>query len=203
MCGVCSPEDARLVGTAGADAVGMILYAKSPRLIDAEHARAVAAAVPPLASRVGVFVDGRTPFIAQCARSYRLDFIQLHGNETPDHVRALPDFRIIKAVRLSQLKDWASLRLENLEMLLIDAGAGGSGEPHDLDALRQALLDHPPALPFVIAGGLTPDNVGEVVRRFRPWGVDVSSGIESSKAVKDPDKIRQFVAAVREADREF
>lgn len=200
MCGVCRAEDARAAAAAGADAIGMILHAKSRRLIEAEYAMAVAEAIPPLVARVGVFVDARAPFVAQCARSLKLDLVQLHGNESVDFVRALPTLSVVKVVRVEEYERWATIQLPNLVALLIDSAAGGSGVANDWDAVADAIARTPPQVPILLAGGLTPDTVGGVAARFRPWAVDVSSGIESEPAIKSVEKMNAFVRAVHEAD---
>lgn len=201
ICGVRRPEDARLATHAGADAVGMILHAPgSKRLIEAEFAMAVAAAVPPLVSKVGVFQNARAPFVAQCARSLRLDLVQLHGQETFDFVRSLEQFRVVKAVRPEEYATWAQAPLPNLVALLLDSPIGGSGVANDWPAIEQAIATTPPRVPIILAGGLKPDTVGSIARRFRPWAVDVSSGVEDANALKSEEKVRAFIDAVRDAD---
>ena len=200
MCGVCRAEDAIAAAAAGADAVGMILHAKSKRLIEAQYAMAVADAIPPLVSRVGVFVDARAPFVAQCARSLKLDLIQLHGHETPDFVRSLAAFRVVRAVRVAEYDAWARESIPNLVGLLIDGGPGGTGEANDWDAVEAAIKKIPPRVPLFLAGGLTPETVGAVAARFRPWAVDVSSGIEAQPMIKSAEKMLAFARAVRDAD---
>jgi phosphoribosylanthranilate isomerase len=200
ICGCYRPEDARLAAAAGADAIGMILHAKSPRLIEAEYAMAVAAAVPPLVTKVGVFVNAKAPFVANCARSLKLDLVQLHGDESIDFVRALPTLRVVKVVRVSEYANWANFTLPNLAALLLDSAVGGSGVENDWNAIETLLRDHPPKVPLFLAGGLKPENVGEVVRRFAPYAVDVSSGVEERVCEKSPAKINAFMRAVRDAD---
>lgn len=201
MCGVCRAEDAVAAAAAGADAVGMILHARgSRRLIEAQYAMAVAEAIPPLVARVGVFVDARAPFVANCARSLHLNLVQLHGNESIDFVRALPTLNIVKAVRVDDYEKWAQLPLANLVGILIDSGAGGTGEANDWDAVEAAIAKTPPRVPLFLAGGLTPETVGAVAARFKPWAVDVSSGIESQPMIKSAEKINAFAHAVRDAD---
>lgn len=201
ICGVRRPEDAVLAAKAGADAVGMILHAPgSKRLIEAEFAMAVADAIPPLVARVGVFVNARAPFVAQCARALRLDLLQLHGQESFDFVRALDRFRIVKVVRPEEFETWAQAPLPNLAALLLDSPNGGSGIENDWDAVAAAIAQTPPRVPVFVAGGLKPENVAAVVRKIRPWAVDVSSGVEDESNLKSADRVRAFVDAVREAD---
>jgi phosphoribosylanthranilate isomerase len=201
MCGVCYPEDAIAAARAGADAIGMILFAKSQRLIDGEHAKSVAAAVPPMVARVGVFVDARPSFVALCARSLHLDLVQLHGTESVDFVRAIPTLSVVKAVRLSEYEQWATSPLPNLRAIVLDSAVGGSGVANDWDAVEAAIRKTPPRVPLILAGGLTPETARPVASRFRPWALDVSSGIESEPTRKSPARMDAFVRAVRDSDR--
>lgn len=178
----------------------MILHADSKRLIEAELAVAVAAAVPPLVARVGVFVDARPPFVTVLARSLRLDLVQLHGTEGVDYIRALPSFRVVKAINVRDWDQWANVRLPNLAALLVDSGSGGTGVANDWDAVDRAMKRSPAQVPVFFAGGLKPESVGDVVRRFAPYAVDVSSGVEEAPGWKGADKVNAFVRSVRDAD---
>ena len=178
----------------------MILHAKSPRLIEAEFAMAVANAVPPLVTKVGVFQNAKAPFVANCARSLKLDLVQLHGDESVDFVCALPMLRVVKVVRVSEYATWANVRLPNLVALLLDSAVGGSGVENDWNAIETLLAEKPPSVPLFLAGGLKPETVGGVVRRFAPYAVDVSSGVEERVCEKSPAKVEAFVRAVRDAD---
>lgn len=200
FCGITDPIDAQVAARCGADAIGMILHAKSPRLIDADRSVAIARSVPPLVSRVGVFVDANAGFVAQAARTIPLDYVQLHGHENPDYVRALSAFRVIRAVTLDTLDEWRDCDLPNLAALLIDSGTGGTGIANDWDRLEATLRAHPVRKPVILAGGLNPGSVGGVVERFQPWAVDVSSGVESAPGMKSPEKISDFARAVARAD---
>lgn len=200
ICGCYRPEDARVAAELGADAVGMILHADSRRLIEAEFAMAVAEAVPPLVSKVGVFQNAKAPFVANCARSLKLDLVQLHGNESVDFIRALPMLKVVKVVRVAEYAEWASIKLPNLVALLLDSAVGGSGIENDWAAIETLFAKHPPAVPLFLAGGLKPETVGGVVDRLRPYAVDVASGVEERICEKSPAKIAAFVRAVREAD---
>ena len=178
----------------------MILHARSQRLIEAEYAKAVAVAVAPLVAKVGVFVDARAPFVADCARALKLDLVQLHGHESHDFVRALDRYRIVRAVRPDEWDDWRDARLPNLAALLVDSAVGGSGVENDWDAVEAMLRDRPTTLPVILAGGLRPETVGAIVRRFRPFAVDVSSGVEGEPTRKSAEKLAAFATAVRDAD---
>jgi phosphoribosylanthranilate isomerase len=200
FCGITDPIDAQVASRCGADAIGMILHAKSPRLIDADRAAVIARSIPPMVSRVGVFVDANAAFVAQTARTLPLDYVQLHGHESPDYVRSLHAFRVIRAVTLDTLDAWRECDLPNLVALLIDSGAGGTGIANDWDRLEATLRDRPIRKPVILAGGLDPRTVGPVVSRLQAWAVDVSSGVESAPGRKCPDQLSDFARAVANAD---
>lgn len=201
MCGITSVQDAQDAARAGADAIGMILWAKSARLIETQRAAEIIAGLPPLVSRVGVFVDANVSFVMQCARALKLDYVQLHGRESLDYINAMREVRVIRAIRSEQLSDYASELPPNLVALLVDSGAGGTGIEQDWSQLDAQLKSLQPRVPVIVAGGLTPENVAGVVRKLRPFGVDVSSGIEREPATKDDEKMRAFARAVMTADQ--
>jgi phosphoribosylanthranilate isomerase len=210
ICGITRAADAAVADACGADAIGMILHADSARRIDLPTARAILQSLGPFLTPVGVFVDAEPAFVIDAARSLGLRHVQLHGSEPPEHVAALRDFRVIKALRVSdstaeELRLWqhesTQLRLHNLTAFLLESGAGGSGVESEWTAI--AALRHRRDLArmhLIAAGGLRPDNVARVVAQVRPWAVDVSTGVEDSIGVKSPQKTADFVAAVREAD---
>lgn len=218
FCGITRPEDAIAAAEAGADAIGLVFYPRSPRALAVEQAAEIVRRMPPLVTPAGLFVDAATDALLQTAVHVGLRHIQLHGRETPGRVRELINFRVIKSVRVdrsslaSELERWhgaaRSLALPNLSLLLetsalsADGVPGGSGIQNDWDAIADALAAGQPDgfPPLILAGGLTPENVGDVVRRFRPYAVDVSSGIESAKGIKSAEKMNAFAAAVRAAD---
>ena len=145
---------------------------------------------------VGVFQDATAPYIARCARSIPLDYVQLHGNESIDFVRALQSFRVIKSVRIEQLAEWVQVDLPNLEAILVDSSKGGSGVEQDWDVLSDQLRKLEPVTPILVAGGLKAENVADVVKKIRPFAVDVASGVESEPGVKSPERVESFVRAV-------
>jgi phosphoribosylanthranilate isomerase len=191
---------------AGADAVGLVFVGKSPRHVSIDEARAVIAALPAFVVPVGLFVDAALADVRQITAAVNIRTVQLHGCELPADTALLTDLRVIKAVNLVDARHAAWLTSPappNVVGLLIDAppadGAltGGGGETFDwaaLDALDRAKLP-----PLILAGGLTPGNVVSAITRVRPYAVDVSSGVESSRGVKDPAKIAAFCDAVRHA----
>jgi phosphoribosylanthranilate isomerase len=180
---------------AGADAIGMI-FAPSRRRISAETARRITAALPPFVARVGVFVDEARERIAEIVEAAALDTIQLHGNEPPEFARsfALP---VLKTIRVRDAGSLALLETYQVSAFLLDTYdpnlPGGTGRTFDWRLASDAAARHR----TILSGGLRPDNVPEALDRVRPYGVDVSSGVETAGA-KDHTKIREFVRAVRE-----
>lgn len=202
MCGMMRPADARAAVDAGADAIGMILHANAPRLISRDVARQIVDAVPDEVQVVGVFVDADPQFIREAARDLALDQAQLHGHESPQIMRALHGLEVIKVLRDDQFDAWLGAR-----GLMLEPGggryAGGNGIVADWDALAALLANHPAIdrSSLVLAGGLRAENVADVVRRFHPWTVDVSSGVEASLGMKSVEQMQKFCAAVRAVDQ--
>jgi len=200
MCGITRLEDALACVEAGADALGFV-FTESPRRIRPDQAIAIIRKLPPTVTRFGVFVDESPAEIAEVLAATEIDRIQLHGFEEP-MVQELAGTRVVKAFRardesiLTEIEEWAA------PFFLLDTWhpgqAGGTGQRLDWDIARRAHRFGR----FLLAGGLTPENVGEAIRQVRPFGVDVSSGVEKSPGLKDLAKIRAFVDAVRAADRE-
>ncbi len=215
ICGVRDPETAAAAAEAGADAVGMVFVPDTPRCVDdASAARRIAEAVPDGVEVVGLFVDASAAHIRSIVDEVGLTMVQLHGSETPAQARQLAPTRVMKALPFDAeglpgaMTLWAE-GSENLEAVIVDAPApraagrqtGGHGQPFDWDAMSEALRDrvHARRPHVVLAGGLTPENVVEAIATVRPWGVDVSSGVEAEHGVKDVEKIRAFCRAVRGA----
>jgi phosphoribosylanthranilate isomerase len=196
ICGVTRPEDAVCAAMAGADAIGLNFYRPSPRAVDIETARAIGRALPPFVTRVGLFVDAERDEIETVLNSVAVDMIQFHGNESPADCE-LYDIPYIKVVRMSEgvdLHEQAS-QYSGAAALLVDtyvAGvAGGTGQTFDWDRIPANL-----GKPVILAGGLNPDNVLLAVTRVKPYAVDVSGGVESSKGVKDSELVRSFIHRV-------
>lgn len=206
ICGITRPEDAALAAEAGADAVGLV-FAKSPRQVSTRQARDIVAALPPFVSAVGVFVNARPTTILRIVETVGLSEVQLHGDEPPAFLAHLEGLRAIKALRvrtrefLTQVHDFAGAGVGGI---LLDAytprARGGAGRPFDWDLVVQAreagALDACP--PIVLAGGLSPQNVRAAIRAVRPWGVDVSSGVEHAPGIKNEELMERFVAAARD-----
>lgn len=195
ICGITCLEDAMAAVAAGADALGFV-FAPSPRRIDPRTAGAIVSALPPFVRTVGVTVDAPPREIEAIVRLARVDVLQFHGNESPRRCRsqARP---VLKRIPVSPGDDAAALLARTAAFknvrLLIDPGSGdGSSFPYELAAALSQ--------PFVLAGGLDPGNVAEALRLARPYGIDVSSGVEAAPGRKDPRKLRALIRAVRLED---
>lgn len=208
ICGVRDAATARAAVDAGADAIGVVFVRASPRFVEAAQAAEIVKALPPFVEPVGLFMDEAVPNLLGTARRAGVRVVQLHGQETPQLAAMLDGVRIVKAFPWSagvvggEVPRW--LNLPALAGILWDAPPeqgglpGGTGRTADWPAMAATRLH--PGVPLILAGGLTPENVGEAVRTLRPYAVDVSSGVESSRGVKDAGLIRAFCDAVREAD---
>lgn len=196
ICGIMSKADALMAARAGADAIGMILHGFDAREIETTLAVEIANALPPLVARVGVFRDATAPFVARCARSIPLDFVQLHGNESPDFIRALQSFRVIKTVRLDDLAQWVQVDLPNLSALLIDFESEIGSNWDEISTRLRALE---PVTPIIISGNLKPENVSDAIRKMRPFAVDVTGGVERELGLKSAERIESFVSAVNDS----
>jgi phosphoribosylanthranilate isomerase len=199
ICGITRVEDARAAAGAGADAIGLVFYPPSPRFLSVERAREIRDALPPFVQSVALFVNADAAQVAQVIGRVHPGMLQFHGEETPEYCAqfGLP---YLKACRVAQGVDL----LEYLRPFsaasgwLLDAHVeeyGGVGASFDWTLVPQSL-----GRPLVLSGGLTKDNVRSAVRRVRPWAVDVSSGVESAKGIKDAARIAAFIAEVRNAD---
>ena len=201
ICGITDPDAARDATLLGADAIGLNFYEKSPRCIDLSRASRIIESLPAFVSIVGVFVDYPDPQgLEDLALSLGLHAVQLHGNETPDYCSLIQRVKVIKAFRVDSSFRVESLRSYGSTMFLLDSGSGGqfggTGKVFDWNQAYGAN-----AFGWIIlAGGLTFGNVGEAVSRLHPFGVDVSSGVESSPGKKDYEKMRRFIETVRKTD---
>jgi phosphoribosylanthranilate isomerase len=200
ICGITRVEDALAVVASGADAIGLVFYAASPRHVSVERAAEIVASLPPFVDAVGLFVDAKPAEVRAVLKRVRLDLLQFHGDETPAYCQAF-DFPYIKAARvrpglnlLQYESDFASARA-----LLLDAYqegvAGGTGRIFDWDLIPANL-----PRPVILAGGLDAGNVTEAIRRVRPYAVDVSGGVEREKGIKDAAKIAAFMRGVSDGD---
>ena len=209
ICGITSVADALLAAEAGADAIGLNFYDKSPRYVTAERAKEICDALPPGITKVGVFVNSLPNGIVATVQRVGLDAVQLHGDEGPELLVALGKLPAIKAFRcqgstLDRVQAFLGHGPDSTRLVavLLDAHApgtyGGTGQVLDWKGLRgeRAKLQ---GLPLILAGGLTPQNVAEAIRLARPDAVDTASGVESAPGQKDPAKVRAFIVAAKAA----
>jgi len=194
ICGITNREDARLAAELGADMLGFIFYAKSPRAVRRE----VMPGMPAGVERVGVFVNESEAEIRRTVQECRLTMVQLHGEESPEFCRRMP-VKVVKAVRVKDEKSLQAAAEYDVDALLLDtytAGQhGGTGQVFDwsLAVKAKTILK----VPVILSGGLTPENVAEAIRVVQPYAVDVASGVEREPGKKDPDKLRRFFEACK------
>jgi phosphoribosylanthranilate isomerase len=200
ICGITSVADGLAAARQGADAIGLIFHPPSPRRVTLGRAAEIAAGLPPFVARVAVFVNPSPEHVAEVVAACRPSLLQFHGEETPVFCRSF-GIPYLRAVRVRSGVDLLEClaAYEDAAGWLLDAYRddlyGGTGEAFDWNLIPQRL-----ARPVILSGGLDAQNVGEAVRRVRPWAVDVSSGVESAKGVKDERLIAAFIAGVRNAD---
>lgn len=204
VCGVTQADDAARVAAAGADFIGLNFWPRSKRYLAPERAPLLASVVRSTgtAKLVGVFVDPDIDEIQAITAAVDLDIIQLHGDENPDLVKriSLAVYRPVwKALPIASAKDLAHLDVWPAEALLLDAptpGRGGAGAKFDWNLAREA-RERFPKIQFVLAGGLTADNVAGAIATVAPWAVDVASGVEAAPGIKDAAKLAAFIGAAR------
>ena len=210
ICGIKTLKDALVAIEAGADYLGFNFYPKSPRFIEKQTCQAITSVLKrdyPQVRLVGVFVNSAVEEVKDILNTCSLDLAQLHGDETPETVLSFGG-KAFKAIRLSAETSVDSFLAKQsvpesvLPALLVDASVkgvyGGTGVTADWDGAAELAKKYP----LLLAGGLTPENVAEAIRRVKPWGVDVASGVESAPGEKDPGRMKAFVRAVREASRD-
>ena len=199
ICGITRLCDLELAVASGADALGFVFYPPSPRYIEAKAAALLSRRVPPFVVRVGLFVNADVEFVKSVMSDVPLDLLQFHGEESADYCAqfGLPYLKAARVRPGLDLLEFAQA-YPTAQGLLLDAwveGYGGAGKSFDWKLIPSSL-----PLPLVLSGGLHADNVDEAVASLRPWAVDVSSGVEQAKGIKDGSKIDAFIAAVRMAD---
>ncbi len=208
VCGIRQAEHARCAIDAGADYIGLVFAEGSPRQVEIAEARTLVAEICDASQSVepvALFANQSIEFIREVLDNTSFPIVQLHGEEDRAFIDSLGDVRVFKAIPFDAVKidAWRDAP-SNVAALLIDAPTrpgeltGGSGRSFDWEAL--ANLDRTGLPPIILAGGLTPENIAEAVRTVRPYAVDVSSGVEASRGVKDPVLIRKFIQAVQSAD---
>ena len=197
ICGITRMEDALSAVEAGADAIGFVFYAKSPRAVTVQQARAIIAGLPPFVTTVGLFVNASACELNETLDAVPLDLLQFHGDETPDECAGYHR-PYIKALRVKAGDDIAAscAAYAGASGILLDAYVegipGGTGEAFDWSLIPQGL-----SKPIILAGGLCAENVAQAIAQVRPYAVDVSGGVEQGKGIKDSAKIRAFMQAVR------
>jgi phosphoribosylanthranilate isomerase len=217
ICGTTNLEDALVAVDAGADAVGFVFYEKSPRCVSVETAREIVEKLPAWVEKVGVFVDLESERIRKVVLTAGLTAVQLHGKPSMESlwkdqrtvVECVGVAKLIPMVYGDALKDggfFVSQRAQDdVFAILLDSrtngAAGGTGVTFDWEATREIVQAMSLTVPVIVAGGLTALNVGDAMKMFQPFGVDVTSGVEARPGKKDPEKVRAFVRTVREIDR--
>jgi phosphoribosylanthranilate isomerase len=200
ICGIREAGDARVAAEAGADAIGLVFYEASPRYLTPGAAARIAAGLPPFVMAVGLFVNPTEGEVRGILDRVPLDLLQFHGDETAEFCERFdrPYIRVVRMEAGTDLVEYAH-RFPRARALLLDAHvpgqAGGTGKTFDWADIPRDL-----PIPVILSGGLTASNVGRAVREVRPWAVDVSSGVEASRGVKDPRKIVEFIRSVRSED---
>lgn len=200
ICGLTRTEDVRAVAQYGADALGLVFYEASPRHVSVAQAAALARAVPPFVTVVGLFVNPAPEYVREVLSQVPLDVLQFHGEESPDFCAQFGK-PFLKAVRVKAGVDLVecAARYAGAQGLLLDAYVegthGGTGASFDW-----TLIPHDLPLPVILSGGLHAGNVAEAIRQVQPYAVDVSSGVELAKGIKDAEKIAAFIKEVNNVD---
>jgi phosphoribosylanthranilate isomerase len=205
ICGITREEDLDSAVAAGADALGFVFYASSPRYVTPQRATQLVAHMPAFVTKVGLFVNESPATVRAVLAQTPLDLLQFHGDEDAAYCSQFAK-PWIKAARVKpgfDLLEYASAFAEapGVSGVLLDAhveGYGGGGKTFDWSLIPRSL-----PLPVILSGGLHPGNIAEAVRAVRPWAVDVSSGVEAARGIKDARKITEFIAGVRDADAGF
>jgi phosphoribosylanthranilate isomerase len=203
ICGLRDPDHARVAAEAGADAIGLVFHPPSPRFLTDNEAARLLAAVPAFVTTVALFVDEKPATIERILARAPVDLIQFHGDESPEFCARFgrPYVRAVRMEPGVDLLEYAR-RFSAARALLLDAHVpgtpGGTGTTFDWAAIPRNL-----AIPLILSGGLDTSNVGGAIRTVRPWAVDVSSGVEAGRGVKDPAKIIEFIRKVRHEDAGF
>jgi phosphoribosylanthranilate isomerase len=196
ICGITRPEDGAIAAELGVDAIGLVFYPPSPRFVDLETAQRIVAILPPLVTVVGLFVNAEPAAVRAVLSSIPLHLLQFHGDEEPEECAAfgLPYFKAVPMGGGAEVPDYEQ-RFASAAGLLLDSHGGqkmgGTGQGFDwarIPAQRKK--------PLILAGGLHPGNIAEAIRQVRPYAVDVSSGVESAKGIKDAELMRAFLQGV-------
>jgi phosphoribosylanthranilate isomerase len=204
ICGVTSLDDAMACVEIGTDALGLNFYEPSPRYLTLEKAAEITRHLPPFVARVGLFVNASEDTIRQTIEKTGINTLQFHGDETPEFCRKFAPMKIIKAFRMQGADTLRQLADYNVDAWLLDSfdpgSPGGTGMIFNWDLARQAKDE---GKPIILAGGLDPENVAEAIHETWPYAVDVASGVESSRGVKDMKMVRRFIETVRQVEHEI
>ena len=193
ICGVTRPEDALHAESAGADALGLNFVPNTKRFISLERAREVISVLGPFVARVGVFQNASFETVIETVQTIGLNVVQLHGQESDDF--ALEVERVVPVIRVVKFEPSLPFVLPEVgSTFMIDGPDPGSGQLADWNRLEASNLG---GRRWLLAGGLTPENVAEAIERLNPWGVDLSSGVESAPGIKDPAKVTAFIRAAK------
>jgi len=203
ICGITRVEDALVAARSGADAIGLVFYERSPRHVAVQQAAQLAAALPPFVTTVGLFVNAEAAFVREVLAQVPLDLLQFHGDESPEYCTQFAK-PYIKAIRVKAGVDLLQCAANfcSAKGLLLDAYMegipGGTGATFDWGLIPPRL-----PLPVILSGGLDAENVAAAIEQVRPYAVDVSSGVEASKGIKDAAKIAAFISEVKNFDASF
>ncbi|MFZ2542335.1 MAG: phosphoribosylanthranilate isomerase [Gallionella sp.] len=200
ICGITRAEDAQGAAECGADAIGLVFYERSPRHVGITQAKQLAEALPPFVTVVGLFANAEAVFVREVLANIPLDLLQFHGDETPEYCAQFPK-PYLKAIRVKAGVDLlqCASAFRSAKGLLLDAHVegipGGTGTAFDWTLIPKRL-----PLPVVLSGGLDAENVAAAIKQIRPYAVDVSSGVEAAKGIKDAAKIAAFINEIKQID---
>ena len=200
ICGITRAEDALSAANNGADAIGLVFYQRSPRHVNVAQAKLLAGTLPPFVTVVGLFVNAEAAFVREVLANVPLDMLQFHGDETPEYCAQF-DRPYLKAIRVKAGVDLLQCASDfrSAKGLLLDAHAegipGGTGTAFDWTLIPKQL-----PLPVILSGGLDAENVATAIKQVRPYAVDVSSGVEAGKGIKDAAKVAAFINEVKQID---
>jgi phosphoribosylanthranilate isomerase len=200
ICGITRAEDALSAANNGADAIGLVFYQRSPRHVNVAQAKLLAGTLPPFVTVVGLFVNAEAAFVREVLANVPLDMLQFHGDETPEYCAQF-DRPYLKAIRVKAGVDLLQCASDfrSAKGLLLDAHVegipGGTGTAFDWTLIPKQL-----PLPVILSGGLDAENVATAIKQVRPYAVDVSSGVEAGKGIKDAAKVAAFINEVKQID---
>jgi phosphoribosylanthranilate isomerase len=197
ICGITNLKDALTAVSLEVDALGFVFYPPSPRFITPDKAKQIRRQIPPFTLVVGVFVNEAKEEVIKVAKECKLDALQFHGNESPEYCDFFSDYKTIKSFSLKEASDLEAISHYRVEAILIDAydpaRYGGTGKKANWELARAAKSFGP----LILAGGLNESNIEEAIKSVKPYGVDVSSGVELKPGVKDPEKLKRLVEIVK------